>query len=238
MARVREYKIQTLASFLALLEREKRVEENRGRKADFLFRGQDVDEPLVPTLARRRLRGALPNIERLMLNEFERVTPPLRELPINNDWDLLAVAQHYGLPTRLLDWTFSATAALWFVVRNPPARDVKSKPRDGVVWVLKPSTDDFVDIRTKETPFEGKRTRIFRPAVIARRIAAQAGVFTVHKLLAGKRLSHSRETVSSQLSLRRFMYPPALSRRGLVKKCVNEIRREPSPRAGSLHVRR
>lgn len=187
MAQVREYKIETLASFLALLEREKRVEENRGRKADFLFRGQDVDEPLVPTLARRRLRGALPNIERLMLNEFERVTPPLRELPINNDWDLLAVAQHHGLPTRLLDWTFSATAALWFVVRNPPARDAKSKPRDGVVWVLKPSTDDFVDIRPKETPFEGKRTRIFRPAVIARRIAAQAGVFTVHKLLAGKR---------------------------------------------------
>lgn len=74
----------------------------------------------------------------------------------------------------------AALAALCFAVRHPPQKD----PRDGVVWILKSRTGDFINFPTTETPFEGSRTRMFRPRIIARRIAA-GRVFTVHKALKG-----------------------------------------------------
>lgn len=169
--------------------REKQQEEDLGNHADFLFRGQPVDEPLLPRIARPnvRPRGGLLKIEKLITREFERVSALLAEFKTDTEWDLLAIAQHHGLPTRLLDWTYSALAGLWFAVRKPAEKDTKGNPGDGVVWILKSKTDDFIDFPTSENPFKGKRTRIFRPRIIARRIAAQAGVFTVHKVLEGGR---------------------------------------------------
>lgn len=46
----------------------------------------------------------------------------------------LFLAQHYGVPTRLLDWTESALVALWFAVCFRPNPDV-----DGRIWALQPS---------------------------------------------------------------------------------------------------
>ncbi len=181
------HNIDSVAGFLDLVHREKQMEENRGNQSDFLFRGQPVDEPLLPKIARPNVqpRGELRKIEKLIIREFERVSVLLAEFDTRTEWDRLALAQHCGLPTRLLDWSYSALAALWFVVRKPPEKDKNGNPRDGVVWVLKPETSDFINFPTPERPFEGKRTRIFRPRFVARRIAAQAGLFTVHKVMEG-----------------------------------------------------
>jgi hypothetical protein len=93
---------ESVSSFLALCEeiKEKEVKVMHN-KADFLFRGQSVDEPLEPKIARLKLKnknGDLPKIEKLMMADFERQRLPFTEFEPRNDWDLLALAQHHGLP--------------------------------------------------------------------------------------------------------------------------------------------
>ncbi|OQW58832.1 MAG: hypothetical protein BVN28_11230 [Nitrospira sp. ST-bin4] len=171
----------SLSTFLASIKSLKRVEIDAGNKSDFIFRGQATDQPLIPRLARLSPKGDLLNIERLMMADFERQQLPFTEFNPRDAWDLLALAQHHGLPTRLLDWTYSALAALWFCVRKSPQKDENGDFANGVVWILKTLPEDFIGSTSNETPYKQNKTRIFRPRTITRRILAQDGVFTCHK---------------------------------------------------------
>ena len=184
MPSYREEEITSIQNFVALIDDEKNKAEKSGNDADLLFRGQPEDWPLLPKLARLKLRGELDNIEQLIIEEFERTSLPLSEFQPSDDWDLLALAQHHGLPTRLLDWTYSALVAVWFAVK-----DVPSDGNDyGIVWVLIPEVDDFRADTERYGPLSNKITKIFRPKIISRRISAQSGVFTVHKINDGGRV--------------------------------------------------
>jgi len=171
--------ISTLHDYIEFINNLKDEEEKLGNSSDFLFRGQEQDWELVPKIARLKLRGEAQNIETLILDEFERTSMPLSEFPTKNKWDVIALAQHHGLPTRLLDWTFSSFIALWFAV-NKAVTDDKENGY-GVVWLLKSHKDDFKI--SDDLPTSNNDTKIFRPNVIARRISAQSGIFTVHKFI-------------------------------------------------------
>jgi FRG domain len=57
-----------------------------------------------------------------MLAAFKRQARPyIDPMPIN-DFEWMFVAQHHGLPTRLLDWSTNALAALFFAVSGAPSR--------------------------------------------------------------------------------------------------------------------
>jgi hypothetical protein len=174
-------RVTSLPAFLSNLEAEKQREVADGNKADFVFRGQRVaDWKLEAKAARVEWKGNRIEMERRILEEFARTTPRFPFLDTDNEWDRMAVAQHHGLPTRLMDWTYSALAALWFAVEDNAEPGDDGVVPDGVVWILKAHTKDYINRSPGVSPFDHPRSWVFRPRIIADRIQAQSGVFVVH----------------------------------------------------------
>lgn len=167
--------VTSLSDFLSKVDTLKTKQEDAGNKADFLFRGQGCDMHLLPHIARPNITHGEETFEKLVLEEFKRTSVPYVQILPSSDWDWLALAQHHGLPTRLLDWTYSALTALWFAVERDCVQ-----PEKGVVWLFQTQADDFIEPSIESSPFTINRTRILRPRVIAERINAQLGVFTCH----------------------------------------------------------
>lgn len=177
-----ERKIQSLSEFIKGIEDAKEVAAAGSHKEDFIYRGQPEDKPLIPRLGRIVPARERVEIEKRMFAEFKRNCVAYTDLQPPNDWDFLALAQHHGLPTRLLDWTQSALTALWFAVAHDPV-ELNGKLQNAVVWMLKTKTEDFINESDRRSPFSNGLTRIYKPRTIDRRIASQRGLFTVHHLL-------------------------------------------------------
>jgi len=87
------------------------------------------------------------------------------------DWELLSIAQHNGLPTRLLDWSHNPLVAFFFAT-------IDNLDVDGAVYIFQPT--EFVDF-TKVSPFEIKSKYLFyQPSTSSERLANQFGYFSVH----------------------------------------------------------
>lgn len=204
----KEITITNVQEFVDLIDREKENSEASGNEADFLFRGQRRDLPLLPKLARIELRGKIKNIEKLIIDEFRRTSLPLSGFQPQDDWDLLSLAQHHGLPTRLLDWTYSALAALWFTVKGTPHKNEDDVAENGVVWLLMPEVEDFRTDTEQYGPLSNKITKIFKPKVISKRISSQAGAFTVHKINEDEKVVKFENHAKFKKKLLKIIIPP------------------------------
>jgi hypothetical protein len=98
-------------------------------RSDFVYKGMcDARWTLSTTLM--RLGGNYHELEAHLLRNFKKYATH-SAVPTNSEWNWLAVAQHHGLPTRLLDWTYSPYVALHFATDNVELFDT-----DGVIWAV------------------------------------------------------------------------------------------------------
>ncbi len=154
---------------------------------DWLFRGvTDSSHELRPKIGRKSTRKLKPvegtrdrtpvpyrePDERAALAMFrQQARAYLLSVP-QSDLEWLAIAQHFGLPTRLLDWTDSLLVAAWFAVEKGGAKKV-----DSALWVTRSITS--VNLDDARDPLSLDRPVVYRPPHTDRRIAAQGSVLMV-----------------------------------------------------------
>lgn len=168
---VQEIEIASTQAFYDVVEKLSIVAEGL---MPIAFRGvKRKDFPLLTPLGRLQNidEEDRENVEHWILEEFKRRTcSSFRPAP-SDDWEWLAVAQHHGLPTRLLDWTLNPLVAAYFATETEEEVDAAvyayADPR------LTRGKDGY-------TPFEIPTVGMFWPPHISPRITAQAGVFSLH----------------------------------------------------------
>ncbi len=111
------------------------------------------------------------------LNEFRGESVPFITDRNRTMLDVMVLAQHHGVPTRLMDWTTNPLVALYFAARGVHAKT------DGVVYIAPSPPMLPKEVRTGEVlPIEidGGSIYHFVPQHIDMRISAQFSVFTLH----------------------------------------------------------
>jgi hypothetical protein len=96
----------------------------------FAFRGLSDATYRLPT-SLIRLGGQFWTLERHLLRNFRKYSQLGDADQTFSDWKWLTIGQHHGLPTRLLDWTYSPFAALHFATVN-----IRHFDRDGAIWCV------------------------------------------------------------------------------------------------------
>lgn len=81
------------------------------RNRNLVFRGYSKQAELFPNIIRE---NDLRNREIELLADFEKYG--LQYFSVNNAIDFMSFAQHFGLPTRLLDFTYNPFIALFFAL--------------------------------------------------------------------------------------------------------------------------
>jgi hypothetical protein len=99
-------------------------------RSPFVYRGMRSFGYTLST-SLQRLGGNYHELEHHLLRNFRKYARDTTTPVSASIWDWLALAQHHGLPTRLLDWTYSPYVALHFATD-----DLHAYHQDGIIWAL------------------------------------------------------------------------------------------------------
>jgi hypothetical protein len=197
--------ISTLKEFSSFLEEQLPASKD----STLWFRGSGrASYPLSPSLHRHATITAgdkIIDLEVSLVDRFKQRSVPFLSKPLDktNDWEVLFFMQHYGIPTRLLDWSENPFVSMYFALTSASYELLAGKriyKEDCCIWVLDPnlwnedSLKDFsynqgilsvenhlVDSYKPRTQFTNIREK---PIAIfgthnSSRIVAQRGVFVV-----------------------------------------------------------
>jgi hypothetical protein len=188
---------------------------------ELIFRGAtDENHALIPSLGRdtkENTGGDIQSLEENMLTEFKRLTVPILQKPPQKDFEWLFLAQHYGLPTRLLDWTSNPLVALFFAVE-------RKDDLNGVLYYLQHAVTDqyhLFDYRTADYNEEARA----QPAGIFAIQPNQGKVIFVRPKYSDERYINQRSVLSCPQDPFSPLDLPAISRIVIPSYFKGEIRK-------------
>ncbi|GHV88787.1 hypothetical protein AGMMS50267_11470 [Spirochaetia bacterium] len=141
-----------------------------------------LDIPQVPLL-----RNSIDSEIDTFMGSLSLPTQPKEWLP-DELYEIAGLAQHYGLPTRLLDWTYDYKVALYFAVSG--IYNNKDRRADCVLWALNQGSFNLVNSEKYLCPL-----RFFRPSYHNNKfLSAQKGLFSTWKIPETGDLSSLKES--------------------------------------------
>ena len=137
MPAVKVYKLGSLKDYVELVQK-----TQSNTDCELWFRGcGKAGHELLPSLYRhptKRLPDELGSLERSLVTRFTQRSIPFHSRVLATRWDSLFFMQHYGVPTRLLDWSENPFIAFYFAVMGAARDDAGKYVEDAAVWVLDP----------------------------------------------------------------------------------------------------
>lgn len=94
--------------------------------------------PSITRTAAPKTADELRQIEKSIGNTFSQRAPPFVNMDFQNEWRTLFFMQHYGIPTRLLDWSESPFVALYFALSSVKRNEASEPLADVALWACDP----------------------------------------------------------------------------------------------------
>lgn len=137
---MKEYEITSISEYIDI------INEIKDEGYNF-YRGQDSFEvhKLLPSILRQKVDVDSGSVVKMydkrcdmaFMNSFKSRAVACLDFIPQNDWEWMSTAQHYGLPTRMLDWSLSALTSLFFAVENENF-NYESETDNPIIWCLNP----------------------------------------------------------------------------------------------------
>ncbi len=172
-ANMPEYNIDSFESFHTVV--------NTRFHYGVMYRGmKDINWPLLPSIGRRWPwfvnlgldKQCFLRTESDTIRIFRKQSARFLSHMPKDGWEVWSIAQHHGLPTRLMDWTYNPLVALFFAVEQP-------FDGDSVIYALEMAQHISLQEEHDLHPLNVQGVRAYEPSHEIVRVSAQSAVFTV-----------------------------------------------------------